>query len=112
MFYSENILTKEKLKDKSPRGQVYVEAHNEEVQGRESRGQGNLEWKTDLIEKNKLENNTRQVAQDLQRRNTNLKELTKNNTADPYTKHLDRLRTQSLAWKLGLQIPDGTNGEL
>ena len=60
-----NILTKEKLEDKSPRGQVYVEAHHEEVQGCELRGQGNFEWNTDLIEKKKLENNTRQVAQDL-----------------------------------------------
>ena len=38
-----NILTKEKFKDKSPPGQFYVEAHHEEVQGRELRGQGNLE---------------------------------------------------------------------
>ena len=35
---------------------------------------------------------------------------TKNNTADLFTKHLDGLRTQSLAKKLGLRIPDGTNG--
>ena len=35
---------------------------------------------------------------------------TKNNTADLFTKHLDALRTQSLAKKLGLRILDGTNG--
>ena len=35
---------------------------------------------------------------------------TKNNTADLVTKHLDGLRTQSLAKKLGLRILDGTNG--
>ena len=35
---------------------------------------------------------------------------TKNNTADPFTKQLDGLRTQSLAKKLGLRILDGTNG--
>ena len=35
---------------------------------------------------------------------------TKNNTADLFTKHLDGLRTQSLAKKLGLRILDGTNG--
>ena len=34
----------------------------------------------------------------------------KNNTADLFTKHLDGLRTQSLAKKLGLRILDGTNG--
>ena len=35
---------------------------------------------------------------------------TKNNTADLLTKHLDGLRTQSLAKKLGLRILDGTDG--
>ena len=55
---------KEKLKDKSPRRQVYVEAHHEEVQDSELRGHGNFEWNTDLIEK-KLENCTCQVAQGL-----------------------------------------------
>ena len=35
---------------------------------------------------------------------------TKNNTADLFTKHLDGLRTQSLAKKLGLRILDGTDG--
>ena len=35
---------------------------------------------------------------------------TKNNTADLFTKHLDGLRTQSLAEKLGLRILDGTSG--
>ena len=34
---------------------------------------------------------------------------TKNITADLFTKHLDGLRTQSLAKKLGLRIQDGTN---
>ena len=63
-FTVRNILTKEKLKDKSPRRQVYVEAHHEEVQVCELRGHGNFEWNTDLIEK-KLENYTCQVAQDL-----------------------------------------------
>ena len=63
-FTVRNILTKEKLKDKLPRRHVYVEAHHEEVQGRELRGHGNFEWNTDFIEK-KLENYTRQVAQGL-----------------------------------------------
>ena len=45
-----------------------------------------------------------------ERHNTNLEELTKNNTADLYTKHLDGLRTQSLARKFGFRILDGTNG--
>ena len=35
---------------------------------------------------------------------------TKNNTADLFTKHLDGLRTQSLAKKLGHRILDGTDG--
>ena len=35
---------------------------------------------------------------------------TKNNTADPFTNHVDGLRTQSLAKKLGLRILDGTSG--
>ena len=65
MLYSENIFTMAKLKGNSPQGKVYVEAHHEEVQGRESGGQGNFEWSTDLIETKKLENFTRQVAQDL-----------------------------------------------
>ena len=34
---------------------------------------------------------------------------TKNNTADLFTKHLDGLRTQSLAKNLGLRLLDGTN---
>ena len=45
--------------------QVYVEAHHEEVQDCELRGQGNFEWNTDLIETKKLENYTSQVTQDL-----------------------------------------------
>ena len=35
---------------------------------------------------------------------------TKNNTTDLFTKHLDGLRTQSLAKKLGFRILDGTDG--
>ena len=60
-----NILSKEKLKDKSRRRQVNVEAHHQEVQGRELRGHGNFEWNTDLIETKKLENYNCQVAQGL-----------------------------------------------
>ena len=47
----------------------------------------------------------------VERLNTNLEEFTKNNTADLFTKHLDELRTQSLARKRGLRILDGTNGD-
>ena len=43
------------------------------------------------------------------RRNTNLDELTKNNTADLFTKHRNGLRTQSLARKLERRILDGAN---
>ena len=35
---------------------------------------------------------------------------TKSTTADLFTKHLDGLRTHSLAKKLGLRILDGING--
>ena len=35
---------------------------------------------------------------------------TKNHTAGLFTKHLDGLRTQLLAKKLGLRILDGANG--
>ena len=45
--------------------QVYVEAHHEEEQDCELRGQGNFEWDIDLIETKTLENYTRQVATDL-----------------------------------------------
>ena len=60
-----NILTKEKIKEKFPRKQVYVEARHEEVQGRVLRGLGNFEWATDLIEATKIENYMCQVAQGL-----------------------------------------------
>ena len=82
-----NILKKEKLKDKSPRG-------------RELRGQGNFEWSTDFVEKKNLENYTRQVAQDL---------FIGEAQHEPRGAHLDGLRTQSLASKRGLRILDGTN---
>ena len=36
---------------------------------------------------------------------------TKDNAADLFTKHLDGLRTQSLAKKLGFRILDGTNDD-
>ena len=71
--------------DKSPREQVYVESHHEEVQGRELRGHGNYEWNTDLIETKKLENYCTGLV--VEWRNTNHEELTKNNTADLFTKH-------------------------
>ena len=95
MLYSEKHTHEEEAQ-----GQVCVEAHHEEVLGRQLRGQGNFEWNTDLIETKKFENYARQVAQDLY----SGEELTKNNTADLYTKDLDGLRTQSLARKLGLRI--------
>ena len=64
-FTVRNILTKEKLKDKSPRREVHVEAQYEEVQGRELRGQGKFKWNIDLIETKKLENYTCQIAHGL-----------------------------------------------
>ena len=47
----------------------------------------------------------------VERLNTSLEELTKNNTADLFTKHLDELRTQPLARKLKLRILDGMDGD-
>ena len=79
----------------------------------ELRGHGNFEWNTDLIEK-KLENFTRQVAQDLyngEAQNEPREAQHKRNTADLYTKHLEGLRTQSLAKKREPRIWDGTNGD-
>ena len=43
----------------------------------------------------------------VERRNTNLEELAKNNSRSLH----ETLRTQSLARKLGLRILDGTNGD-
>ena len=92
--------------------QVYVEAHQEEVQDCELRGHGKFEWNTDLIETQKLENYTaKHRTCTMERHNTSLEELTKNNTADLFTKHRNELRTQSLARKLGLRILEGTNGD-
>ena len=45
--------------------QVYVEAHHQEVQGRELRGPRNIVWNTGLIETKKLENYTCEVAHSL-----------------------------------------------
>ena len=103
-----NILTKEKLKDNSPRGQVYVEARHEEVQGRELRGQGNFDWNADLIETKKLENYTRQVAQDLY--NGEAQHEPRGAHEERRSRH-ETLRTQSLARKLEPRILDGTNGD-
>ena len=90
MLHSEKHPREGRLKDKSPRGQVNVEAHHEEVQGRQLRGQGNFEWNTAHIETNKLENYTRQVSQDLysgeaQHEPRGARE--EQRTADLFTKH-------------------------
>ena len=63
MLYSEKHPHEGKVQGQSM--PVYVEAHHEEVQGRELRGQGNFEWNTDLIETMKLEDYTCQVAHSL-----------------------------------------------
>ena len=67
MLYSEKHANEGKARglEKSPQGQVFVQAHHEEVQGRQLRGQGNFQWNTDLIETKKLENCNPQVTQDL-----------------------------------------------
>ena len=89
--------------------QVYVEAHHEEVQDCELRGQGSFEWTTDLIETKKLENYTCQVAQDLY--TGEAQHELRGVTADLFTKHRNGLRTLSLARELGLRILEGTNGD-
>ena len=101
-----NILTEEKLKDKSPRGQVCVEAHQEEAQGRKLRGQGNFDWNTDLIETKKLENYTRQVAQDLY--SGEVQHEPPGAYKEQHCRSLhEALRTQSLARILELRILAG-----
>ena len=76
------------------------------MQDWELRGHGNFEWNTDLIEK-KLESYTRQVAQDLysgEAQNEPREAQHKHNTAYLYTKHVEGLRTQSLARKRDVKI--------
>ena len=84
-----NIFTKEKLKDKSPRGQVYVEAHHEEVQGRELRGQGHLgvDHRSHRDEEAR-ETTPARLHSTKERHNTNLEE---HNTADLHTKMLGEI---------------------
>ena len=48
---------------KLPQG--FVAGHNEEAQGRELRGNENLEWNTDLVETMELENLICQATQGL-----------------------------------------------
>ena len=105
-----NIFTKENLKDKSPRGQVYDDAHHEEVHGCELLGQGNFEWNTDLIETKKLVNYTRQVAQDLYSGEAQHEPRGAHEEQHCRSLH-ETLRTQSLARKLRLRILDGTNSD-
>ena len=107
--YCSSVSTKEKLNDPSPRGQVYVEAHQNEVQGRELRGHGNFEWNTDLIE-TKLEKYTRQVVQDLYSGEAQLK--FRGGHEEQHCISLDEtLTTQPFARKFGLRILDGTSDD-
>ena len=91
--------------------QVYVEAHHEEVQDCELRGQGNFEWNTDLIKTKRTTPSRLHRTCTMERHNTNLEDLTENNTAHLFTKLRNGLRTQSLARKFGPRILDGTNGD-
>ena len=86
------------------------EAHHEEVQGRELRGQGNFEWNTDLIETKKLENYTRQVAHGLCSGEAQHERRGAHEEQHFRSLH-ETLTTQSLARKLGFRILDGTNGD-
>ena len=102
-----NILTKEKLKDKSPRRQVCVEALHEEVQGHELRGHGNL----GVEHRSRRDEEARELhlPQDLYKgeartsRSTTLQISTR--------KCLEELRTQLLARKREPRILDGPNGD-
>ena len=106
--YSEKHLHEGKLKDKSPRRQVYVEAHHEEVEDSAFRGRGNFEWNTDLIEQ-KLENWTCQVAQDLY--SGDAQHEPRAHEAQHCRSLHETLGTQSLARKREPRILDGTNGD-
>ena len=64
-FTAKNTLTEEKLKNKFARTQGRDAGHHEQVQGGEVRGQGNLEWNTDLIEMMELKHMTSQAAQEM-----------------------------------------------
>ena len=64
-FSAKNTHTEEKLKNKFARRQGPDAGNHEQVQGGEVRGQGNLEWNTDLIEMMELKHMTSQAAQEL-----------------------------------------------
>ena len=75
------------------------------------RGHGNFEWNTDLTETKKFENYTRQVfAQDFYSGEAQ-HEPRGAHEEQHYRSLHEALRTQSLAWKLGLRILDGANGD-
>ena len=101
---------KEKLKNKSPRRQVCVKAHHEDVQDCELRGHGNFEWNTDIIETMKLENYTFQVAQGLYGWEAQHKHRGAHRAQRCRSLH-ETLGMQSLARKFGPRTVDGTNGD-
>ena len=96
-----------KLKDKSPRGQVYVQAHHEEVQGHELRGQGN----SGVEHTSHRDEEARELhlpGCTAQRRVTT--RTSRGITLQISTrKSLEGLRTQSLGRKREPRILDGTN---
>ena len=61
-FAGKNTHTEEKLNNKFARRQGRVAGHHEQVQGGEVRGQGNVEWNTDLIGMMELKHMTSQAA--------------------------------------------------
>ena len=91
-------------------GQVFVEAHHEDVQGRELRGQRNFEWNTDLIETKKIENYARKVAQELYNGEAQHEPRGAHEEQHCRSFH-ETLRTQHPARKLGPRILDGTSGD-
>ena len=108
MFSVRNILTKKKLKDKSMLKHImrkckivnYVDKETSSGTQISSRRRSSRTAPARLHRTCTME-----------RHSTNLEELTKNNTADLFTKHRNGLRTQSLARKLGLRNLYGTNGD-
>ena len=99
-FTLRNILNEGKAQS-----QVYVEAHHEGVQDCEVRGQGNFEWNTDLIETKRTTPSRLHKTCSMERHNTNLEDLTEDNTAHRFTKHQNGLRTQSLCKEIWTSKP-------
>ena len=108
MFSVRNILTKEELKDKSMLKHIMRKCKMVNYVDKETSSGTQISSR-----RRSLRTAPARLHRTctMERHNTNLEELTKNNTADLFTKHRNGLRTQSLTRELGLRILDGTNGD-